>query len=317
MDRRDFLKSSSVALAVATIESRRVAGIATNAPNSSAGRLVLPMNRNWRFSPQRLANDTARDFNDSRFDVVTIPHTNKKLPWHSFDEKSYQFVSIYRRRFKLPPEARGHHVFVDFDGAMTASIVWFNGQRLGEYKGGYTAFTFEVTHHVDWDGDNVLAVELDSTERKDIPPFGGAIDYLTFGGIYRDVTLRLVPASYLENVFVRPKNVLSDHPSVDVSCFVSHLEPHLIPLTLEVELRDGERVLSTASRELPPGSASAAGAQELTLTNFGSIKRWDLSNPYLYTVRARIKQGQTRIDQDQRRTGFREARFTDHGFELN
>src|SRR5439155_24698393 len=119
-----------------------------NAPAS--GRITLAMNRNWRFSPQRLANDTARNFDDSHFDLVTIPHTNKKLPWHSFDEKSYQFVSVYRRRFKLPPEARGRHVYVDFDGAMTASTVWLNGQRLGEYKGGYTPFRFALTRSVDW-----------------------------------------------------------------------------------------------------------------------------------------------------------------------
>jgi beta-galactosidase len=317
MDRRNFLKSSSVALAAVTLESKRIAGLAPLTSMPAAGRLTLPMNRNWRFSAARLTNDTARDFDESHFDLITIPHTNKRLPWHSFDEKTYQFVSVYRRHFKLPPEARGHHVFVDFAGVMTAATVWINGQRLGEYKGGYTPFTFELTQHVDWDRANVLAVEVDSTERADIPPFGGSIDYLTFGGIYRDVTLRLVPASHLENIFVRPKNVMSDHPSVDVACFVAHLEPHLIPLTLEVELRDGERILSTASKELPPASISEAIAHELTLTNLGPIKLWDLSNPNVYTVVVRIRQGKTTIDQDQRRTGFREARFTEHGFELN
>ncbi len=293
MDRRNFLKSSSVALAAVTLEPKRIAGLAPLTLMPAAGRLTLPMNRNWRFSAARLKNDTARDFDDSHFDLITIPHTNKRLPWHSFDEKTYQFVSVYRRRLKLPPEARGLHVFVDFAGAMTAVTVWINGQRLGEYKGGYTPFTFELTQHVDWDRANVLAVEVDSTERADIPPFGGSIDYLTFGGVYRDVALRLVPASHLENIFVRPKNVMSDHPSLEVACFVAHLEPHLIPLTLEVELREGERVLRAASKELPPASISEAIAHELTLTNLGTI------------------------DQDQRRTGFREARFTEHGFELN
>src|SRR5205814_8192277 len=181
--------------------------------HGSTGRLVFPMNRNWRFSPERAGNDTGRDFNDSRFDLVTIPHPNKKLPWHSFDEKSYQFVSIYRRHFRLPPEARGRHVLVDFDGAMTASTVWINGQRLGEYKGGYTPFSFDLTQHINWESDNLLAVELDSSERPDIPPFGGQIDYLIFGGIYRDVKLRLVPFVYLENIFVKPGDVLSDRPT--------------------------------------------------------------------------------------------------------
>jgi len=87
---------------------------------------------------------------------------------------------------------------------MTASAVWLNGQRIGEYRGGYTPFSFELTPHVAWNDQNVLAVELDSRERSDIPPFGHQIDYLTFGGIYREVSLRVVSPVYLENVFARP-----------------------------------------------------------------------------------------------------------------
>ncbi len=118
------------------------------------------------------------------------------------------------------PEARGKRVFVDFEGAMTASTVWINGERLGEYKGGYTPFSFDLTPHLDFDGENVLAVDLDSTERPDIPPFGYQIDYLTFGGIYREVSLRIVPATFIENVFAKPKDVLTDHPSLDVDCYI-------------------------------------------------------------------------------------------------
>ena len=77
-------------------------------------------------------------------------------------------------------------MFVDFEGVMTASTVWINGAALGEYRGGYTPFSFELTPHLHGERDNVLSVEVDSTERADIPPFGDAIDYLTFGGIYRE-----------------------------------------------------------------------------------------------------------------------------------
>ncbi len=276
------------------------------------------MNRNWRFSPRRVDHDTARNFNDGMFELVTVPHSNRKMPWHSFDEKAYQFVSLYRRHFKLPRAARGQHVFVDFEGAMAASTVWINGQRLGEYRGGYTPFSFDLTPHVDWERDNVLAVELDSRERADIPPFGGAIDYLTFGGIYREVALRLVPSTHLENICARPANVLTDRPSVEVSCFVAHLKPQSSPLTLEVELRDGNGVLATTRKALPPVDATAEPVvHELALADFGPIQRWDLERPALYTVVVRLRQGDAVVDEDHRRIGFREARFTDHGFELN
>ena len=86
---------------------------------------------------------------------------------------------------------------------MTASTIWINGVSLGEYKGGFTPFSFELTAHLRQAGDNVLVVQLDSTERADIPPFGNEIDYLTFGGIYREVALRIVPSVYLDNIFAR------------------------------------------------------------------------------------------------------------------
>ncbi len=107
------------------------------------GQAIVPMNSNWRFSAQHIAEATAPGFDDSNFEQVTIPHTNKRLPWHSFDEKSYAFVSVYRRRFRPPPPARGRHVFVGFAGAMTASTVWIHGQRLGEYIRWIHSFLFQ------------------------------------------------------------------------------------------------------------------------------------------------------------------------------
>ena len=315
IDRRRFLKTGGAALAALGLPS-------SSATQASAvvatGRIVLPMNRNWRFSPQRFENAAARDFNDSSFAHVAIPHTNKRLPWHSFDEKQYQFVSTYRRRIHLPAQAREHHVFVDFDGAMTASTVWINGQRLGEYRGGYTPFSFDLTPHLDWSGENVLVVELDSNERADIPPFGGAIDYLTFGGIYREVRLRLVPSVYLENIFAQPKDVLSDKPTLEAACFVARLAPQTARLMLEAELRSGDRVLASARKPLPPGPAAGEPVlHEVSLGNFGPVQRWDLATPALYTLVVRIRQGDAVLDEDRRRFGFRTAEFTDHGFTLN
>ncbi len=206
MDRRKFLQQTGTLLAGAALAPYAIPdGAAQSNASTSSGRMILPINRNWRYSHTVVEGGHAKGFDDSGFDRVVVPHTNVRLPWHGFDEKTYEFVSLYRRHFKLPPEARGKHVFVDFEGVMTASTVWINGERLGEYKGGYTPFSFDLTPHIDFDGDNLLAVDVDSTERPDIPPFGYEIDYLTFGGIYREVALRIVPSTFIENIFVRPK----------------------------------------------------------------------------------------------------------------
>jgi len=319
MHRREFLKTTGTVIAGATLAREAMAGNPQQ-PGSlpAGGRLILPINRYWRYNRTLVEGAHEKSFDDSKFERVVIPHTNIKLPWHSFDDKAYEFVSIYRRRFKLPPEARGRRVFVDFEGVMTASTVWVNGVRLGEYKGGYTPFSFELTPHLDFAGENVLAVDVDSTERPDIPPFGYQIDYLTFGGIYREVSLRLVPSTFIENIFAKPKDVLAAHPRVEVDCHLQHLEDLREPLTLEVELRDGDRSLAKASAQIPASpAANEPLLYSVVLENLGSIKLWDLPTPNLYMVHVRLLRGSQLVDSDSRRIGFREAQFTEHGFELN
>ena len=319
MDRRDFLKTTGSFLAGATVASGLpAAGYSAEPAPTAMGRMVLPINRNWRYSPTATPAAHARDFDDSHFARVTVPHTNVREPWHSFDEKSYEFVSIYRRCFRLPAAAHGHRVFVDFEGVMTASTVWLNGIRLGEYKGGYTPFSFELTSHVDFDRDNVLAVEVDSSERPDLPPFGNEIDYLTFGGIYREVSLRIVSHTSIENIFAQPKDVLSDHPSLDVQCFLTG-DTYSLPggLTLEAALYDGERLVAKNAIKVQGGEDSPNWSPTLHLDNLGAIELWGLKTPKLYRVEVRLLRGNTVLDNDMRRIGFREARFTPPGFSLN
>ncbi len=322
MDRRNFLKTSGTVVAGSAVVAA-LPSAAAEPGSGQAGRMVLPINRNWRYSPATSAAAHERDFDDSKFVRVTVPHSNIRVPWHSFDEKSYEFVSIYRRRIRLPESARGRRVFVDFEGVMTASTVWINGVRLGEYRGGFTPFSFELTHHFDFERDNVLAVEVDSRERPDIPPFGYEIDYLTFGGIYREVSLRVVSPTFIENIFAQPKDVLSGHPVLDVQCFVEHPDtgshPRAVdgPLMLEVLLRDGERLLGKANQEVPGSVSETSTTHTLQLEKLGAIELWDLNKPKLYNVEARLLRGSELLDHDARRIGFREASFTPQGFSLN
>jgi beta-galactosidase len=331
IDRRDFMKRTGTLLATAAWSSAWPED--HPAQHTATGRSVLPMNRNWRYHPGKIDAATAPGFDDSSFTRVVLPHSNVRMPWHNFDDKDYEFVSTYRRRFRLPQSAKGRRVFVDFEGAMTASTVWINGTSLGEYKGGYTPFSFDLTPYLHFDSENILCVHLDSTERADIPPFGNEIDYMTFGGIYRDVSLRIVLETYIDNIFARPSNVLTQSPSLDVDCFLAGKIPS--GLTLEVELRDGETIIATGKQPIPENSStpqtvtttapvdasdqttSDPARHTVSLTQLTGIKLWDIEHPNLYTVRARLLTSGQHLDEDSRRIGFREATFTDHGFSLN
>ncbi|HEX3142513.1 MAG TPA: glycoside hydrolase family 2 TIM barrel-domain containing protein [Pyrinomonadaceae bacterium] len=313
--RRHFLKSSGAGVTGLALISH-FDSLANAQAGERSARRTFALNHNWLFSEKNLPNATRSIFNDATFKRVTIPHTNKMLPWHGFDDKEYEFASVYRRHFRPPATLRYQRVFVDFGGVMTAATVWINGEKLGEYRGGYTPFSFELTSHINWRGDNVLAVEVDSTERKDIPPFGNRIDYLTFGGIYREVQLRFVNQTFIENVFAKPMDVLSPNRNVQVRVFLDEMQKSDAQLTLTAELLDGKRVIASQRKEI----VSDGPHYDLTLANPGAIDLWSLEHPKLYDVRVKLTESGRvvdHIDQYDTRIGFREAKFTPEGFYLN
>src|SRR5262249_61745674 len=99
MIRRDFIKLASAVAAGSALST--TTGVAEQTAGSN-GRQVLPINRNWRFYPAKVEGAESPGFDDSKFQSVVVPHTNIELPWHSFDDKDYEFISTYRRKFKFP-----------------------------------------------------------------------------------------------------------------------------------------------------------------------------------------------------------------------
>ncbi|RPJ01095.1 MAG: glycoside hydrolase family 2 protein, partial [Chloroflexi bacterium] len=276
-------------------------------------RNIELFNDDWLYAPQRLNTDAP----DDSFEPVTLPHTNILLPHHNFDNAEYQFVSTYRKRFHLPEGSAGRHIYLDFDGAMIACEIELNGVRLGEHKGGFTPFSFELTEHLR--NENILTVYLDSTERKDIPPYGFVVDYLTFGGIYRDVRLRMVEPCHLTNLFVHARDVLSAAPTfiVDVNITNQGTQPQTV--TLGVALKDAQGQI-VASSEVPDVMISPQDeiTGSVTLPDLPPIQLWSPDQPTLYTVDVTLAQDNDLLDTQTERFGFREAEFRqDGGFYLN
>ena len=315
IDRRNFLKTTAAGAAGLSLIANSTNAFAEeqlHVPESISQRRIIPLNHDWLYSERSSPEAIQPNFNDKAFARVNIPHSNKMLPASGFDEKEYMFVSVYRKHFRLPKELKGQRIFVDFGGVMTAARVFINGKDLGEYRGGYTPFSFELTSDINWIGDNVLAVQVDSTERKDIPPFGNLVDYLTFGGIYRDVNLRVVSQTYIENVFAKPVNVLKEDRSVVVRVYLSEKWPSGNFGTLNIKLLDGTRRIANGG-----GRLTDDAVYEFTLSNLGQIELWDINNPKLYTVHVSVDNRDNNVDVFETRVGFREAKFTPEGFYLN
>ena len=162
------------------------------------------LNNNWEYIDQwsdTFIRDGAAD------KVVRIPHTVQELPLHYANAESYQKIVGYRKKLTFDSSSKDRRHFIRFDGSAHETTVYFNGKELYVHSCGYTAFIVELTDYILFEQENILTVKVDSRESLNTPPFGFVIDYLTYGGIYRNVWLYDKPAYFIKDVFVQTKTL--------------------------------------------------------------------------------------------------------------
>lgn len=161
------------------------------------------LNNDWDYCQAFLADLVKLDFT-GEFDKVRLPHTFEVTPFNAFSTDIYQKDAIYRKTFKTEPEWEGKRVLLTIEGAAHKSEVYLNEKLLATHDCGYTAFTVDLTSQLASIGQkNLLAVRVDSHEDLNQPPFGFVVDYMTYGGIYRDVYIDVKNPVYIEDVFVK------------------------------------------------------------------------------------------------------------------
>ncbi|MBE0337750.1 glycoside hydrolase family 2 protein [Paenibacillus sp. 23TSA30-6] len=275
-------------------------------------RTILPMNDQWFYRPEYVESEISAGIDASRYEPILLPHTNVELPYNYFDDKAFQFVSTYKRELNIPADTKGKRVYVDFEGVMTYAQVYLNGVKAGEHKGGYTPFSIELTGLAEYGGSNVLTVIVDSTERDDIPPFGAVIDYLTYGGIYREVQLRVVEPVHLGTVFVQTPEPLAASKAVRVVAELEGVGDQEDDLTVALRLLDGANVKA----EIRPTEVKSAEVT-LELKELNGLQLWDIDDPKLYEAELTLLRNGEELDRLNVRFGFREAEFQPDGFYLN
>ena len=273
----------------------------------------------WYFQPEYSDGmELNRDI--SGFSKIQLPHTNAELPYHYFDEKLSQIISCYKYFFETPLLAADQVVLLRFEGVMAYARVFLNGQLLGEHKGGYTPFYFPVHDRVSASMTNEITVIVDSTERDDIPPFGGQIDFLTYGGIYREVSLDIFEPVHIENAKIEPLHVLDGLKGMRLDTVISN-SSEITFCVLEVLLSDkaGQVIFRTEETVLCPigGSRYEHVFTDIEKdTQADPIRVWSIDDPALYTVQLILHVGE-KSDLFERRIGFRTVAFKPEGFFLN
>lgn len=273
------------------------------------------LNDAWKFTEEFSEQMLSWEFDDEKLASVRLPHTAKETPLHYFDEHIYQMVSGYRRIVEIPETWRGRRVLLTIDGAAHESEVFWNGKKIGEHHCGYTAFTIDVSDEAIYGDKNILVVKVDSREDRNIPPFGFVIDYMTYGGIYREVWLEAKEQTYLEDVFVRNEVKLAGaHTKETAARLIS--EVTLNQVSEGMTLRQSIRKKGTSDYQVLGENLIDAQTFEIAF-DMECVELWDVEHPVLYEVKTQLLCNAEIVDEKNVVTGFRSAEFKKDGFYLN
>lgn len=300
-------------------------------PLDDTGRTVYSMNPAWRFHKGSASEAYRVDFEDSAWEVVSLPDGIEYQPTEASGCTNYQEEVWYRKHFTPVDEWKNKKLFLHFEAIMGKSKIWINGHLVNEHFGGYLPIIADVTAYVDFGKDNVIAVCADNSDDPSYPP-GKAQDVLDFtysGGIYRDCWLIAHNDVYItdpnyENkvagggLFVAYNNVSEESADVLLDIQVRNDRKLSFNGKVVYELLDanGGKV-GEAGRRLSIGKGKAvSGASKIKLS---APHLWSPESPYLYQLHVYIKDNQGNvIDGYRRRIGVRSIEFKGKdGFWLN
>ena len=336
--------------AMAQYEERKAEATQTNAPLSEfrdwQSRLF---NFGWKFRLGPADGAERPEYDDSQWRTVDLPHDFQfEMPWTEGDpnDKNYKgrgFKEMgegwYRKTFRVPATLRGKRISLDFGGIIFVGDVYINGHKVASTDYGYIGFEADISRHLRYDADNVVAVWASTG------PKNGSRWY-TGGGIFRDVRLRVsnptrigrhglyvvaAPKStglerpnQINQQLIRinalnPQNSASPHQPWDVMVQLQLVGWQQHNLTLHATLKDADgNTVGTAQCGMPDHTKQRTIEVALPLIAVGQPHLWSPESPYLYTVEAIVKEDGTTIDSISDQIGLRTIEYSPRfGFKLN
>lgn len=290
-------------------------------PNT--GREVYSMNLAWRFIKGDVEGSPyATDFDDSGWEVVSIPHGLEYLPVEASGCANYQGIVWCRKRFTPDSRLKGKQLFIHFEAIMGKSKVYVNGRLLKEYYGGYLPVILDVTDVLDWEKENVIAVKADNSNDP-LYPVGkpqNLLDFTYFGGIYRDCWLVahnkvfITNANYENEVaggglFVSFAEVSERNATVNLKAHIRNNSEknEQVTVIFNLKKKSGETVKQVSKKvSVRKGKAGYAVAS----IGVDSPLLWSPENPYLYDLDVMVTTDDGAVvDGYRQRVGIRSIEF--------
>ncbi len=272
---------------------------------SSPAREVISLNDSWRFTPARVAGmNRWGGANPNAGEAVSLPHT-----WNASDFMSNEGYrrgyGTYARQLEIPETYRGKRVFLRFEGAGSMAAVLVNNKLVGEHRGPYNAFVFEITDYLRPGAANSLTVICNNEPQFDIAPQSG--DFNLYGGLYRDVWMEVTGPDCISPLYFGSCGVLIHQNLVNEQRAELSAEVHVSTLS---DYQGCE-----VAFWLEDASGRVVAEKKSTLVNNGiatcfvGLDRPHLWNgkedPYLYKAVTVLKKDGKEVDRVEERIGLR------------
>ena len=248
--------------------------------------------------------------------AVNLPHT-----WNAIDPTDSvpgyrRDASWYRKQLQIAPGPAGQRYLLYFEGANMTADVYVNGQRAGGHIGGYLGFEIDITDYLNSGGGNEILVRVDNGIDRQIIPSQKA-DFVLFGGLTRDVYLRVRPNNYIASLQIDTPSVSSQAATATATVSVKQYATANGPLHLEIEARQKDDVVARAVVEVE--SVDGQTSVQVKLPEIENPALWSPDSPNLYTLDAVLKDGDGEVlHRASGRFGLRWFGFAvDGSFELN
>jgi len=245
------------------------------------------------------------------YETVRLPHSNVVMPFNCFDESVYQKVSKYEKSIYADDLWKDKTVLITFFAVAHQAKVYINDRLVHINNCGYTAFTLDISEYLEFEKDNRITVIADAKETLNQPPFGNVIDYMTYGGIYREVYIEVKEKTHINDVFIIGKAQGND----GLSEFTAEIE--IVGNIPESEYEIDFSIYSIKDNTRIFEETYMFKGKHIKITEKIKAENWDIDNPNLYRITAKLYHDENYLDEYSDRFGFRNAVFKSDGFYLN
>lgn len=274
-------------------------------------RNIIELNQGWKFIQEDagLPGELPESWQS-----VDLPHSWNAVDGQDGNGSYYRGRCWYARTFKTPRQPLpGGRVYVEILAAGQQATVYVNGQQAVYHEGGYSAFRADVTELCVEEGDNLLVVACDNSNKSNVYP--QSADFTFYGGLYRGVNLISVPAAHFDlDYFGGPGLKVTPKPCAE--CGGARFELESWVTNPDENFTVMYSVLDAQLNEVACAVRPADDAK-VTVAVPGA-HRWSVDDPYLYTVTATLLRRNEAYDEVSAMVGVREFSVDPQkGFFLN